>query len=418
MDPAQARRQRIAQLVDLAQNYRQWTRRELADALNRDPTKIIPGSGVPKLDLVVDLAQALEWEVEDVVAYIWGRDDELPRQSILVSHADFASADQAAREAHRLGQYHQMIELARRSWGLAQTAEERARACNREAGGWDGLGRFQNSLKAIQQGLAQRPVPGEFRRILQSNLANAYYSLWSLMEARAVAADLLAWFREHPAQSPRDRKSLAFSHYVAGHTARRLCSVEPDRAKKLAAQALVDLNESKLAYQALSRELGDDSLAGIANTCVGGIIEAEAAIGARDPKSALALIADGIDQLGEECDRLSGDHLESYGWWCIFGCNIALRHLSDERDVQRHMAMFTMKADQIAERLDSWTIRERVFTMEHMRWERAVGCTGFDIPSLVDEEDVRVITGTMARFPSFRETGWQILRSARLVAVG
>ena len=68
-----------------------------------------------------------------------------------------------------------------------------------------------------------------------------------------------------------------------------------------------------------------------------------------------------------------------------------------------------------AERLDNWSIRERVFTMEHSRWERAVGCTGFDIPRVVDEEDVRIITGTMARFPTFHETGWRILRSARII---
>ena len=119
-----------------------------------------------------------------------------------------------------------------------------------------------------------------------------------------------------------------------------------------------------------------------------------------------------------QADGLAGDCLESYGWWCIFGCNIALRHLTDERELQSHMAVFTNKADEIAEALDNWSIRERVFTMEHSRWERAVGCTGFDIPRIVDEEDVRVITGTMARFPAFRDTGWEILKSAKVIRTG
>ena len=90
-------------------------------------------------------------------------------------------------------------------------------------------------------------------------------------------------------------------------------------------------------------------------------------------------------------------------------------HLTDERPVQQHMAIFTNKADEIATRLDNWAIRERVFTMEHTRWERAVGCTGFEIPCVIDEEEVRTITGTMSRFPSFRDTGWHILRTARVV---
>ena len=59
MELAERRRQRLAQMLDLAQNYRGWTRKELAQALGRDPTKLIPGSGVPKLDLVVDLSQVL-----------------------------------------------------------------------------------------------------------------------------------------------------------------------------------------------------------------------------------------------------------------------------------------------------------------------------------------------------------------------
>ena len=95
--------------------------------------------------------------------------------------------------------------------------------------------------------------------------------------------------------------------------------------------------------------------------------------------------------------------------------NIALRSLTNERDLQQYMAVFTNKADEIAERIDSWAIRERVFTMEHSRWERAVGCTGFDIPLVVDDDDVKIITGTMARFPTFHDTGWEILRSARVI---
>ena len=33
----------------------------------------------------------------------------------------------------------------------------------------------------------------------------------------------------------------------------------------------------------------------------------------------------------------------------------------------------------------------------------------------IDSDDVRVITGTMGRFPGFRPTGWKVLRSAQIV---
>ena len=107
----------------------------------------------------------------------------------------------------------------------------------------------------------------------------------------------------------------------------------------------------------------------------------------------------------------AGDVLESYGWWCIFGCNIALRHISDERELQRLLALFTNKADEIAERLDNWAMRERVDG--HRRF---VGWTGQETPLTIDTDDVRMITGTMGRFPQFRRTGWSMLESARVVS--
>lgn len=412
MDQSKERRTRLAQLLDLAQTYNGWTRKDLAKALRRDPTKLIPGSGTPKLDFVVDLSNILDWSVDQVVSHLFvenGVADDAPVPE------SFDAIDDDARHAHRHGEYRQLIELARQSLEIASTPEERARAHNREAGGWDGLGRYTNVLTAVQNGLRQTPVSAEFRRVLQSNLANTYYSLWSLIEAKSISADLLSWYADHPPETMRDRKTLAFAHYVAGHTSRRLLYAEPDLLPGIALGARADLLAGRDQYLELADELGDDSFAGIANTCEGGIVEVEVALDRREPVDALEVLTKGLDDVSDSSRMPIGDRLESYGWWCIFGCNIALRHLSDERRLQQYMAVFTNKADEIAERLDNWAIRERVFTMEHSRWERAVGCTGFDIPRIVDEDDVRIIAGTMARFPTFRDTGWEILRSARVV---
>ena len=70
MDLANVRKIRLEQLLELAIAYRGWTRKELAKALGRDPTKLVPGSGVPKLDLVTELARVLDWPVGDVVSYL------------------------------------------------------------------------------------------------------------------------------------------------------------------------------------------------------------------------------------------------------------------------------------------------------------------------------------------------------------
>ena len=65
------RRRRLERLLDLAQVYRGWTRRELAKSLGRDPTKLIPGSGNPKLDLVISLSEVLDWTVGEVTDCLW-----------------------------------------------------------------------------------------------------------------------------------------------------------------------------------------------------------------------------------------------------------------------------------------------------------------------------------------------------------
>jgi hypothetical protein len=381
MDHADRRRERLARLLDLAQTYRGWTRKELARALRRDPTKLIPGSGIPKLDLVIDLAGVLDWSVEDVVTLLWEQPEEDTPPGA-PSPADFESIDATMRDAHAEGRHGLLVTLA---------------------------------MKALHRGLREAPVSGELRRVLQSNLANAYYSIWSLVEAKAIAGDLVVRFDAAPAESRRDRWTDAFARYVLGHTHRRLIATEPDDLEANAALARRHLQAAIESYRSLAESEGNPGLLGIARTCEGGLIEVDVATAAMPAAEALARIHARIADVDASTDRTGGDELESLGWWCIFGCNIALRSVTEERELQKHMAVFTNKADEIAEHLDSWAIRERVFTMEHARWERAVGCTGFEIPCVVDEEDVRVITGTMARYPTFRDTGWRILNSAKVV---
>jgi hypothetical protein len=297
----------------------------------------------------------------------------------------------------------------------AASSDQRARAFNRQLGALDGLGRYTEVLQVGKLALQESSVSPEIRRMLKSNLANAYYSLWSLVESGAIAQSLLDFYQANSPQTPADRKTHAFAHYVSGHTSRRLMSVEPQQMQVLAVSAAKALTNARQAYDRLSTELDTPSLAGIARTCSGGLIEAEVAMGHRTAADGLAELAAGLDAVHDVADKPVGDQLESCGWWCIFACNIALRHLDDERKMQRHMAVFTNKAEEIAERLNNWAMRERIVTMQFTRWERAVDATGIDIPCMVDDDDVRVIAGAMGRFPSFRETGWSILRSARIV---
>ncbi|MHC4416332.1 MAG: hypothetical protein ACYS0G_13735, partial [Planctomycetota bacterium] len=131
------RKRRLKQLLALAQAYKECTRKDLARALGRDPTKLVPGRGIPKLDVVVKLADVIEWSVGDVVAFLWNHG---PQPAKIEVPQDFESLDDAGERAEHAGQYRLMAELAQKAYAQATTPEQRARACNREAGAWDGLG--------------------------------------------------------------------------------------------------------------------------------------------------------------------------------------------------------------------------------------------------------------------------------------
>jgi hypothetical protein len=417
MHDSSNKKERLERLLDLAQVYRSWTRKELAAALGRDPTKLVPGSGNPKLDLVVQLADALDWSIGDVTDCLindFALQTKLDTHYTDSSETTFEYHDGQAREAHAKGKYREMIQHANRSMAAATTPTERALACNRELGGWDGLGRYARTLDAAQRGLRENSVDIEIRRALKSNLANAYYTLWHLVESRATALELLHSYREEPPTCEWDRCTLAFAQYVLGHTHRRLIDAEPEHAARHAEIARTTLHDAAEQCDQLAQEV-HESYDGISRTCRGGIMEAEVALGSRDARSALAEINDGLNEIIDLDTVESGDVLESFGWWCIFGCNIAIRHISDERDLHRTMALFTNKADEIANRLDNWSMRERVFTLQYTGHQRFVGWTGQTMPMTIDSEDIKMITGTMGRFPQFRKTGGNILQTANVV---
>ncbi len=412
------RKRKLERLLELAQAYKGCSRKELARVLGRDRTKLVPSSGVPKLDLVVDLSNVLDWPIAEVAGFLsedgafTGSGNGEPRAD------DYEGLQIGSRDAQRDGRYALAVDLARQAYGAANTAEQRALACNREAVAWDGLGYYASALEAEQRGLREPGISLELRHILESNLANAYYTLWSLTEARSVARDLIDWFARSVPATYRDRCTQAFAHYVRGNTMRRMMSAEPEHAASFADSAIADLQASQRMYDGLAKEFREDSFAGIANTCKGGIIEAETAIGRREAGSAIAELEEGLDAVIDPESCPPGDWLESYGWWCIFGCNIALRQVADERELQRAMAVFTNKADEIADRMNNWSLRERVFSMQFASQQRFLDWTGRELSITLDHDDLRALVGTMGRFPTFRDTGWRLLETARVVRNG
>lgn len=406
------RKERLERLFDLAQAYRGWSRRELALELGRDPTKLAPESGNPKFDLIIQIAEVLDWSLEEVAEWLWnGTDIETNKPS---STTSFNSLDEKAQEAHRNGEYKQLISIAHTALDVAINGEEKARAYNRAAGGWDGLGRFSRVLKAAQAGLREHPIATDLRLLLQTTAANAHYTLWQLDESQGMAKRVVDYYEIDSPTTDRALVAQAHAWYVLGNSQRRLLDIEPNHSAQHAESARNSLTRAMKLYEQLAQNI-HPSFGGIANTCRAGILETDVFLGRLDVREGLARVLDVLASVIDPTKMEKGDWLESYGWWSIIGCNLTLRHIADEKDLQRYMALFTNKADEIATRLNHWAMRERVFSMQFEGRQRLIGWTGQDIPIVIDNDDVRLITGTMGRFPQFRNTGWSILNCGNII---
>lgn len=414
MDLADHRKERLENLLNLARVARGLSRAQLAKSLGRDPTKLLPDSGNPKLDYVISLAEVLEWPVGDVVEAIWhgGCSSE---STEVETGATFESLRDQIAEAVQGAKYHRVVELSKQMFEVARTNDERAHALIREAAGWDGLGRYPRTLECARRGLQLGPLSLRLRLVLQATLANAQYTLWDLTPALGTCEVLTEWYKKNPPQKSFDWKRVAYVQYVRGHTHRRLFSMEPENQAWHLERAKSDLEESAAMYEKLAEELNDSSLKGIANTNRMGLLEVEVARGERDASAAVKLISSKLDEVMPKLGSLPGDWLESFGWASIFGSDIAARHLQG-RERQQAIVAFMNHALAIADKLDNWAMRERVFTIQFGLHQSMVETTGLALDYTIDEQDRSMITATMGRFPSFRSTGWKILETARVVA--
>jgi len=416
VDVMDERKRRLHALLDLARVSRGWSRAQLARAIGRDPTKVYPDSGNPKADFLVKLAEILEWPVGDVLEAIWSEDSAIADESESAHDApkEYRALYDQARAAHAEGAFQRVVDGARRMHALADSDERRAFACAMEYSGWDGLGRYQQGVDACRRGLRYAGISTTTRNILRADLANAWYSLGDLTPALGTAEMLAAWYDHHPPEKNVDRKRVAFVRYLRGNIYRCLATAEPEFTQAHGEAALHDLRTAATLYRDLSVELEDPSLAGIANTCDGGIIEMEIELGERDAAQGIRTLLDGVESAREASELIIGDWLESYGWWCIFGGNLAVRHLSGKAQ-QDAVRRFTTKALAIADRLDNWAMRERVFSTQFLAHRQLADQTGLEIEMPVDESRRGQITGAMGRFPAFRPVAWKMLQSARLV---
>lgn len=399
-------RERLQELIALAQVYRGWSIKELAQFVGRDPHNMVPGSGVPKLDLVIGLAEALDWPIGDLVEDLCS-----PRESTLPEEPPpddrFLKLNRASYYAHIEGRVDEALEAAIEAYAIARTPRERAEAGLRELLAYEGLGRFQNAAEAASRAFSEPDLPVGLRLRLRNNLANAYFSLGRFVEGEGVASCVLQSIRKIGALTPDLQTSRAYSLYVRGQCRRLRLEFESDLRSEIAASARDDFVESRRQYGEIVESTRLDAFAGISHTCEGAILLLDVILGNVSVSSGLEQVQERLERAVDLSTIHSGNWVETYGWWSLFGCQMALLDGIDHDERQRLLAIFTNKAYEVAEQCGDWALRERVFTLDFVRRTRFPTA---DPPPVLDEEEIKVLAGTMGRFPHFRDIGWQLLR--------
>lgn len=404
-------RDRLRRLVDLARVYRRWSRQQVAEALGREASKVVPESGNPKLDLVMALSQAMDWEPGHVARCVWhgyGPAEDAPSPS-----KGFAELEIEATVTERAGQWHRLGHLARAMRLKAVDGGGRATAAHLHAAACAGDGRFMEALRHAQSGLHECDVPPRTQLLLMRDLACAHDALGHLVESGAVATQIMARIGASQ-HSHEARECEAYAFWVRGNASRRRIDTDAALAQRHAEDASADLHAAMSAYEGIAREFPGLSAGAMAHRCAGALVECGAVMGDMAASVAVQRIEATLDAVVDVEQYPAGEWLESHGWWAVFGCAIALRGLSGA-PMQRAMAVFTNKAAEIAERVDSWTLRERAFALEHIRRERASDEAGIDPEWILDRDEMRMVAGAVGRFPSFRDIGMEILGTARLL---
>ena len=413
---AQTARERLHRLVDLARLYRGWTRKQLAKALGRDPTRVYPDTDNPKVSFMIALADALEWSVDEVVEYVFsGVEPPSGQDGVRVAPQDFDALNERIRAEYRAGDFARVVVLARQLQTIARNPDEFARACNHEFTGWEGLGRYGRAFGALQRGLANAGrLSASVRWMLQSNVALTLLMLGELHQARGCADAILEWFAENPLEHRRDERTIAFARSIRGHAFRELATEEAELSAPYARRAVRDLAAAEKQFRVLAGRENNPWLGFYATWNRWGRIDCECLSGRRQASDVVEQTLRDLDAVRDIRAVNTQAELLGWGYGCVIVGGIALRELAIA-DCARAVDILIDKAIEIADHRGDWWLRQRAYTLKYRLHEAVNREAPLSLDLALDEEELRSVVGLIGRFPRFRDLGWRVLDNATVL---
>lgn len=392
-------RERLEELQALARTYRNWSVKELAVALGRQPGRLVPESGMPKIDLVVALAKALDWPIEAVVDHLVKPEQSQRLQAPAGEQAsDFASLYTASLEKRLQRDYFEAIRLAVRAGSMADTPTRRAAANVIESDAHEACGSYIEALRCLRAGAQMDGVDLPWRLLIDSKIANILFMQGNRTQAIGIASSVLDYTARIDADHVA-RLSRGLALWARGHALRASIPVANFEVwRPLADSAEEDFSGcAAIADELRSSEHGyaDRNLT-FATSIEAGLLELRAI---KNPESAGAVLGRLLEIVREGGDVAPGVS-ERKAWAAIALANTAKRTVSDDMQLWGMLELASAALRAHAAATSNWYFAHQHLEIDSER-RRRLGSLAHG-SRVLDATEAKLVAGVLGHVPAAR----------------
>lgn len=398
-------RERLEELQALARTYRNWSVKELAIALGRQPGRLIPDSGMPKIDVVVGLAKALDWPIEAVVDHLMKPSARHAARQKGDKPSDYASLFNESLQKRLERDYFGAIRCAVRAGAVADNPTRRAAAWVIESDAHEASGSYQEALRCLQVASQVGEIALDWRLLIDTKIANVLFMQGGGTQVIGIASSVLDYAANAEQTHVLDlARSLAY--WARGHALRASIPTKGFEAwKSIAANARADFEASRaiaLELQASGAGYGDKNLTYLTAIDVL-LMELHAVVSADFASSAVDNLIGVVREGGASATGVS----ERKAWASLALANTAKRYLADEMQLWGILELCSAALKAHAMATSNWYFGHRHLQIDGER-RRRLGFIGLGAKAL-GPADARLIAGVLGHVPSSRVSADEFL---------
>jgi len=391
-------RERLEELQALARTYRNWSVKELAHALGRQPGRLVPDSGMPKIDLVVGLAKALDWPVEAVVDHLMKPTTDRKPAVQQDRATDYAQLYNESLQKRLERDYAEAIRLAVRARAIADTPTRRAAAFYIESFAHEASGSYVEAVRCLREAVRIDGVALNWRLLCDAHLASVLFMQGFTTQSIGVASSVIEYADSVASEDDVLELARGVAHWAKGHSLRTSIPLANFEAWQNLAQISRDhfLRAEESASRLATRP-GFETKNLTFATSIDVIALEPAAIfdeGARE--RAVRTLVEVIREGGTSQPGVS----ERKAWASVALANTAKRFLTDPMQLRGvlELASSALRAHAVA--TNNWYFAHRHLQLDAERRRALVdnGCAS----RALDATEARLVAGVLGQIPAAR----------------